>query len=49
MLCGENTGKRKGRLSPVYRIVRVGDYLAVVTQLQSTGGSSQRCPGFNSW
>ena len=27
----------------------VGGYPAVVTQLQSTGGSSQSYPGFNSW
>ena len=32
----------------VQRIVRVGDCPAVVAQWQSTGGSSQRCPGFDS-
>ena len=30
------------------RIVRVGGRLAVVAQWQSTGGSSPRCPGFDS-
>ena len=29
-------------------IVRVGGRPAVVAQWQSTGGSSQRCPGFDS-
>ena len=32
----------------VSRIVRVGGCLAVVAQWQSIGGSSQRCPGFDS-
>ena len=32
----------------IQRIVRVGGCPAVVAQWQSTGGSSQRCPGFNS-
>ena len=32
-----------------YRIVRVGGHPAVVAQCQSTGGSSQRCPGFDPW
>ena len=31
-----------------YRIVRAGGCPAVVAQWQSTGGSSQRCPGFDS-
>ena len=30
------------------RIVRVSDRLAVLTQWQDTGGSSQGCPGFDS-
>ena len=30
------------------RIVRVGSCPAVVAQWQSVGGSSQRCPGFDS-
>ena len=40
----------KGRQPPGVepRIVRVGGCLAVVAQWQSTGGSSQRCPGFDS-
>ena len=29
--------------------MRVGGCPAVVAQWQSTGGSSQRCPGFDSW
>ena len=29
------------------RIVRAGGCPAVVAQWQSTGGSSQRCPGFD--
>ena len=29
--------------------MRVGGRPAVVAQWQSTGGSSQRCPGFDSW
>ena len=29
--------------------LRVSSCLAVVAQWQSTGNSSQRCPGFNSW
>ena len=32
----------------IQRIVRVGGCPAVVAQWQSTGGSSQRCPGFDS-
>ena len=32
----------------IYRIVRAGGCPAVVAQWQSTGGSSQRCPGFDS-
>ena len=32
----------------IRRIVRVGGCPAVVAQWQSTGGSSQRCPGFDS-
>ena len=32
----------------IWRILRVGGRPAVVAQWQSTGGSSQRCPGFNS-
>ena len=28
--------------------MRVGGHLAVMTQWQSTGSSSQRCPGFDS-
>ena len=32
----------------IYRIVRAGGCLTVVAQWQSTGSSSQRCPGFNS-
>ena len=32
----------------LWRIVRVGGRLAVVAQWQSTSGSSQRCPGFDS-
>ena len=32
----------------IQRIVRVGGCLAVVAQCQSTGGSSQRYPGFDS-
>ena len=30
-------------------IVRVGGRPTVVAQWQSTGGSSKRCPGFDSW
>ena len=33
----------------IWRIVRIGGCPAVVAQWQSTGGSSQRCPGFESW
>ena len=29
--------------------MRVGGCLVVVAQWQSTGGSTQRCPGFDSW
>ena len=37
-------------MSNAYRgIVRAGGCPAVVAQWQSTGSSSQRCPGFNSW
>ena len=32
----------------IQRIVRAGGCPAVVAQWQSTGGSSQRCPGFDS-
>ena len=32
----------------MYRIVRVGGCPAIVAKWQSTGSSSQRCPGFNS-
>ena len=35
--------------SQTQRIVRVDGRLAVVAQWQNTGGSSQRCPGFDSW
>ena len=31
-----------------YRIVRAGGCPAVMAQWQSTGGSNQRCPGFDS-
>ena len=33
----------------MYRIVKAGGCPAVVAQWQNTGGSSQRCPGFDSW
>ena len=32
-----------------YMYVKDGGHLVVVAQWQSTGGSSQRCPGFDSW
>ena len=32
----------------IWRIVKAGGCLAVVAQWQSTGSSSQRCPGFDS-
>ena len=32
----------------IERIVRVGGCLAVMAQWQSTGSSSQKCPGFDS-
>ena len=39
---------RESNPGHIQRIVRVGGCLAVMTQWQSTGGSSQRCPGFDS-
>ena len=33
----------------IYRIVRVSGHPAVVGQWQSTGGSNQKSPGFDSW
>ena len=33
----------------IYIIVRVGGCPVAVPQWQSTGGSSQRCPGVVSW
>ena len=33
----------------IVRVVRVSGCLAVMAQWQNTGGSSQRCPGFDSW
>ena len=35
--------------SQTQKIVRVDGRPAVVAQWQNTGGSSQRCPGFDSW
>ena len=35
-------------VQPVWKIRGVGGCLAVMAQWQSTGGSSQRCPGFDS-
>ena len=32
-----------------YMYVKDGGHLVVVAKWQSTGGSSQRCPGFDSW
>ena len=32
----------------ILRVVRIGGHPAIVAQWQSTGGSSQRCPGFDS-
>ena len=40
--------RRESKPVHVQRIVRVGGCLAVVALWQSTGGSSQRCPGFDS-
>ena len=41
--------KKQGKVKKyIYRIVRVGGCPVAVAQWQSTGGSSQRCPGFDS-